>query len=147
MRSQKTWIVIADAGRARILERHAGGRLSELPDSRIEQHVPSSREIVSDKQGTTMVSGGAERHAYSPRHDPHREAKRHFIERLAAQLDAHVANGDVDRIVLVAPPQALGDLRAALSDAAVKRVIGEVHKDLTKTPDHEIDSHLGDVIL
>ena len=50
------------------------------------------------------------------------------------------------RIVLVAAPSALGDLRAALPSAVRAKVTGEVAQDLTKTPDAEVASHLKDVL-
>jgi protein required for attachment to host cells len=52
-----------------------------------------------------------------------------------------------DRLVIVAAPSALGDLRAALSEQVRAKVIREIAKDLTKTPDSEVAGHLGDVIV
>ena len=42
----------------------------------------------------------------------------------------------------MAPPQALDNLRAALGQHAKALVAGEVAKDLTNLPDHELPSHL-----
>lgn len=146
MQGHSTWIVIADAGRARILERQKrNGPLREVDGARLEQHVPLSHDIGDDRPGRTMVSGGAVRHAYSTPTDPHREAKRDFIKALAHRLDEDLATGAFDKLILIAPPQALGDLRAALSAPVARRVIGELHKDLTKTPDHEIAPHLAEL--
>lgn len=146
MQAHNTWIIIADASRARILERqNRNGPLREVEGARLEQHVPPSHEIGDDRPGRTMVSGGAVRHAYTARTDPHREAKRDFIKDLARRLDESLTTGAFDKLILIAPPQALGDLRAALSAPVARRVIGELHKDLTKTPDHEIAPHLADL--
>jgi protein required for attachment to host cells len=143
MKARRIWVLIADGSRARILEQIGkGAPLSEVAGSRIETHVPPSRDIVSDKQGSTMVSGGARRHAYTPHTDPHREAKRDFLQGIAARLEKDVAADAFDDLVLVAPPQALGDLRSALSPHVASRVVREVTKDLTKVPDHEIPDHL-----
>jgi protein required for attachment to host cells len=143
MKPKRTWVLIADASRARILEQiGTGADLHEVAGTRIEVHIPAARDIVSDKQGTTMISGGATRHAYTPHTDPHREAKRRFLISLAARLEQSLAAGAFDCLVLVAPPQALGDLRAAMSAHLAERVIREIDKDLTKVPDHEIPGHL-----
>ena len=45
---------------------------------------------------------------------PHRELKRDFAVRLAKMLDQRCREHAFDRLVLVAPPTALGDLRSAL---------------------------------
>lgn len=148
MKLNRTWILIADAGRSRVLQRDGkNGRLEEVEGCRLEEHIPPTHEIVADRQGRTMVSGGANRHAYAQRTDPHREAKRTFVQRVAATLDGHLAAGDFDRLIVVAPPQALGDLRSALSPQVAARVTGDLDKDLTKVPDHEVTGHLGDLLL
>ena len=46
-----------------------------------------------------------------------------------------------DRLVIVAAPSALGDLRPAISEQVRAKVTGEVAKDLTKTPDGEVAGH------
>jgi protein required for attachment to host cells len=51
-----------------------------------------------------------------------------------------------DRLILVAAPSALGDLRAALSPEVRAKVVAEVPKDLTKTPDAAVVEHLSDVL-
>ncbi len=143
MKPKRTWVLIADASRARILEQIGNdASLHEVAGTRIEVHIPPARDIVSDKQGTTMISGGATRHAYTPHTDPHREAKRRFLTSLAARLDQSLAANAFDALVLVAPPQALGDLRAAMSEHLAGRVSREIAKDLTKVPVHDIPGHL-----
>lgn len=51
-----------------------------------------------------------------------------------------------DRLVLVAPSSALGDLREALSDSVRSLVRAELDKDLTKTPIAELPEHLDAVL-
>ena len=36
----------------------------------------------------------------------------------------------------------IGELKGALSEATVKSVVNELHKDLTKVPDHDLAAHL-----
>jgi protein required for attachment to host cells len=147
MKPKRIWVVIADGSRVRILEQIGkGAQLAEVAGTQVEIHIPPSRDIADDKLGTTMVSGGATRHAYTAHTDPHREAKRHFLKGIADRLEQGVAEGAFDQLMLVAPPQALGDLRAAIGRHVAGRVIGEVGKDLTKVPDHEIAGHLGEVV-
>ncbi len=79
-----------------------------------------------------------------PRTDPREQMKRGYLEMLADQLDEKLQAGAFDRLVVVAPPQALGMLRGAFSDRVKGAVSGELAKDLTKTPNHELGSHLED---
>ncbi len=147
MKPTTTWILIADGGRARIFANHGPGKGIEAVDGAefSADHRPD-HEIVSDKRGRTHELVGVTRHAIEPHTDPHRELKRAFSERLAAMLDEKLAKKAYDRVILVAPPVTLGDLRAALS-AHVKAVLyAELDKDLTKTPVVELPQHLGAVL-
>lgn len=105
----------------------------------------ATHDLVSDREGRAHESVGASRSAMEARSDPHRELKRKFADRLAGELAS--ALGKYDRLILVAAPVTLGDLRSAISDHVRAKVMGEVDLDLTKTPDHEIAAHLKDFVL
>ena len=57
------------------------------------------------------------------------------VDAFTALCDAH----DVREVVLVAPPRALATIRKIASKSLHDRVIGEIDKDLTKHPVHEIE--------
>jgi protein required for attachment to host cells len=147
MKPTTTWILIADGARARVFANLGPGKGIEAVDgAAFDADHRSDHELASDKLGRTHESVGVTRHAIEPHHDPHRELKRAFSERLAAMLDAKLGAKAYDRVVLVAPPTMLGDLRAALSDHVRAAVYAELDKDLTKTPIHELPKHLGAVM-
>jgi protein required for attachment to host cells len=52
-----------------------------------------------------------------------------------------------DRLVIVAPPVTLGDLRTAISDQVRALVVGEIARDLTKIPNSEVAEHLEEVLI
>lgn len=140
------WALIADAQHARILEREApAGAWRERMEDRIEITDPPSRAMGSDRPGRSQESASAARHAIEPRTDPHREAKRAFAVRLADQLEA--ASGSYARLLLVAPPAFLGDLREALGDAARRKLRGTLDKDLTALPLADLGPRLDEVRL
>jgi protein required for attachment to host cells len=147
MKPTTTWILIADGARARIYANHGPGKGVEAVEGAefAGDHRPD-REIMSDKPGRTFESVGTTRHAIQPHHDPHRELKRDFSEELAAMLEQQLAQKAFDRVILVAPPPMLGDLRAALSDHVQAVVYAELDKDLTKVPQAELAGHLGSVL-
>lgn len=148
MKQLRTWILIADGARARILENH-GPNHSLVPVGGMEFSADHSatHELVSDRQGRSFSSAGHGRSAIESRSDPHRELKAHFAHHLADVLSHEFENGHFHRLILVAAPVTLGDLRAAISDHVRATVIGEIAHDLTKTPNHEIPGHLKDLLL
>lgn len=147
MKATRSWIVVADGARARILENTGPGKgLTALPDQEMHQsHVPT-RDINADRPGRSHDRMGPQRHAMEPPSDAHREDKRRFAEELAQRLNSAAQSNSYDRLVLVAPAKTLGDLRQALSKEAAAKVEGELSKDLTPIPDHELAGHLGGVI-
>ena len=60
---------------------------------------------------------------------------RKAVDAFTALCDAH----DVREVVLVAPPRALATIRKIASKSLHDRVVGEIDKDLTKHPVHEIE--------
>ncbi len=147
MKPTTTWILIADGARARIFANHGPGKgIEAVAGTEFDSDHRPDRELTSDKPGRTHEFVGETRHAIQPHHDPHRELKRAFSERLAAMLDERLAAKAYDRVVLVAPPVTLGDLRSALSAHVKAAVYAELDKDLTKTPVHELPEHLGAVM-
>jgi len=147
MKPTTTWILIADAARAQIYANHGPGKgIEAVEGAEFDADHRPTRDILSDRPGRTYESAGVSRHAISPHHDPHRELKREFAARLAAVLDQRLAEKVYDRVILVAPPATLGDLREALSRHVRAVLYAEIDKDLTKTPVTELPAHLGAVL-
>jgi protein required for attachment to host cells len=147
MKPTITWILIADGARARLYSNSGPGKgIEAVPGGVIEGDHRPDHELVRDGLGRTFESVGETRHAIQPRTDPHRELKRDFSKELAAMLDQRLAAKAFDRLVLVAPPSALGDLRAALPAHMKPHIYAELNKDLTKTPAAELPQHLAAVL-
>lgn len=140
---QRVWVVVADGEHARVVSPtvSAGQFATRQAVDSAQAHQQSS-DLGSDRPGRVNESVGGARHAVAPRSDPHRKAKHEFAVAVAHQVNAEVAQGGIDRIVLVAPDHALRALRAALSLQAAELVVGELAKDLTKVPDGELGGHL-----
>ncbi len=147
MKPTRTWILIADGARARILQNDGPGKGVHAVAGGVlhGDHAPT-HEIKSDREGRSYSSVGPGRSAIEAHSDPHRELKRKFARELADVLAQGLQRQAYDRLVIVAAPSALGDLRAAVSDQVRAKVTGEVAKDLTKTPDAEVAGHLKDVL-
>lgn len=143
MKATRTWILVADGARARILEQVGpGGDLHPLEGAKFSTASKPSRELGTDRPGRVRESVGHQRHAIEPRYDPHRGLETLFAHQLADILSIRLREGLFDRLIIVAPPVMLGDLRSALAKPLQEALIGEIAKDLTKTPNGEILEHV-----
>jgi protein required for attachment to host cells len=143
----KTWILIADAAHARVLQTHGHGKpLIPVPDFEMHAELPRSHDLGSDRPTRTQDSMGSSRHAVEPRVDPHRELKRGFAVRVAERLEVAVTANDFDRLVIAAPPTMLGDIRHALHKRVKDLIVAEVAKDLVKIADRDLPPHFANVV-
>jgi protein required for attachment to host cells len=147
MKPTRTWILIADGARARILQNDGPGKGLQALEGRVwhGDHA-ATHELVSDRTGRAFSSTGPSRSAIEPHFDPHRQLKRNFAHRLADALADGWRDRAYDRLIIVAAPSALGDLRAALTPEVRATVMAEVPKDLTKIADAAVAEHLKDVL-
>lgn len=70
----------------------------------------------------------------------HAQDKDKFAAWVAEQLNNNVAS--YDELVLVGPAHTLGVIHKHLNKQAAAKVVGELDKDLTKTPEHDLQPHL-----
>jgi protein required for attachment to host cells len=139
----RSWIVVADSTRARILrlEHRALTELEDLvhPESRAADH-----DLVSDRGGRTFDSsrqGG--RHAMEPQHTPKQVEIDNFARELAQRLDAARAKGEFDELILIAAPQFLGQLSAHLDEVTRRLVTRRIDKNLARHGLDDIADTLG----
>jgi protein required for attachment to host cells len=147
MKPKRTWVLIADGGHAKVFEREGpGATLAPVKDMTFSADLPANRDILTDRPGRDFESHGRGRHAMENRSDPHRALKREFAKKLGGILKTKLVEKRFDRLVLVAPPPALGDLRDALPKSVLAKVTAELAHDLVKTPHSELPRHLKDVL-
>ncbi len=147
MKPIRTWIVVADGARARFLVNEGPGRgLSEALPEKTGAPLRPTREYGTDRPGRVFESADGARHAMEPRVDWHRFEKQRFARSVARVIDRGANDRSFDRLILIAPPKTLGDLRAVLGHASRDAVHGELAKDLTKVSIHDLPAHLKDVL-
>lgn len=147
MAKSTTWILIADSAKARLIEQDPDAReFKALSSEAFEGERGTSKEIASDRPGRTFDSGGQGRHAMEPSSDPQRHAKFAFARDLARHLDEADTHQRFDRLILIAAPQTLGDLRSMLPDRVQAKVVREIDKDLTSIPLQHLAKHLDPVL-
>jgi protein required for attachment to host cells len=142
-KNETTWLIVADGRRARIFSVRVGDTgLTELHDMIGDDRM--TRDIGTDRPGRGQERGPAVRHGIEPRIDWHRQAKQQFARQVAERVNEAGLKGGYDRLVVVAPAEALGDLRKVLGKHALDKLSAEVEKDLTHFTPHELVDHLSD---
>lgn len=142
MKKTRLWYVIADGGRARFVARDDNGAFRTMASFVSTDLHGRSRDLGLDRPARVKESASPARHAIEPRRDLHAAAKEDFIKVVAEQIEAEHDRGQFDRLMLVAPPGILTELKKALSKPVAKLVASDLQKDLTKVPDHDLDGHL-----
>jgi protein required for attachment to host cells len=148
-----TWILIADGARARLLEQERKSRhFNPTSEQEFFGSRAQSKEIASDDRGRSFdsaargqpgdVGTGGHRHGMEPRTDPQRYAEYAFARDLSDHLEKAANEHRFDRLVLVAAPKALGDLRDLLPKTVHGKIVAEIDKDLTNVPTRDLGKHL-----
>lgn len=143
MSTKKTWVLVADAGRARVFEKS-----DQRPDlvlvEGLDLHhpIPKTSDMVRDSLPRTFDSVGPGRHAITPKSDPHRAEKKDFAKTLAQILEKGRAAAAYEHLIIVAPPQMMGDLHGCLPDSVKGSLKGELLLDLTRASISEIARRL-----
>ena len=143
MKQNRTWIVVADGGQARILLYTARQKgVQQLPNSEFhDPHLPT-HELMTDRQPRVQESVGAARHAVEPRIDPHEQREKQFLARLAVHLETAEQHGEFEHLVVVAPATALGELRKEFSPALKKRIFAEIAHDYAHQSNDYVYHHI-----
>ena len=150
MKNPRIWYVIADGGRARIVQKRdqqtdsqdAYDTLQEMVSKDIHR---ASHDLGTGRPGRVHESAGAAHHAVEPRQDLHAAEKQNFGAEVAAWLTAANKRSEFDALILVAPARALGDIRKALDEPTKSKITSELQKDLTKVPNADLAAHFAAV--
>ena len=103
---------------------------------------PPSHEQGTERPG--RISKGSRtggRSAVEPT-DWHLLEEQHFVRTVAAAMERLVRVSKVKKLVVVAPPRTLAELRVAFHPDVKACIVAEVNKDLTKHPVGEIERYL-----
>jgi len=137
-------IVVADSSRARIFTTDSpSSPLNEIetmahPEGRIHE-----QDMVSDLPGKDSgQGGGAGGHAYQDETEPKQQEVIDFAKRIADYLDDTRKTNKLGRLLIVAAPAFLGELRKQMSEQTNEFVVFESAKNLTQHSVEDIRNHL-----
>lgn len=137
-----TWVVVADGTRARLFNRHKNRKLEEFDTLLSPGHRLHEGDLVSDRDGRAYDADGAGRHGVGNRNTVKDHEMANFAKRLAVRLDEGRNAGDLERLVLIAPPRFLGQLRNHLSAPSAGLVALTIDKELTTLSAEKLESHV-----
>jgi protein required for attachment to host cells len=137
-----TWVLVADGSRARLLTREKSGALTEAetfvcPETRLKDD-----ELISDRAGRSFDSRGSGRHGMEPRTSQHDQVAMEFARQIAGRLEELRVSGQIEKLVLIAAPAFLGQLRAKLSDGTSQLVALSIDKDLSRQDLSQIEGQI-----
>ncbi|MBY0381760.1 MAG: host attachment protein [Xanthobacteraceae bacterium] len=137
-------VLIADGRKALFLRNEGDGMFPNLVTARVFKDInPPTREQGSDRPGRVHESLSSRRSGIEGT-DWHTLEEHKFVAEVTAALERYVRDENPKKVILVAPPRVLGDLRSQLAADVKKRVVAEIEKDLTKHPVNEIEKYLLD---
>jgi protein required for attachment to host cells len=132
-------VLVAD-GRKMLFFRNRGDRMA--PNLEAEtvklQDNPADRDQASDAPGRAFNSVGSHRSAMEQT-DFHDLEEARFAAEAADLLKRRALANDFEKLIVVAPPTALGEMRKHYHKEVQSRLVGEIAKDLANHPVPEIE--------
>jgi protein required for attachment to host cells len=141
-----TWILVAHRGGARLFENAGPGTGMKLlediphPEGRLK-----SGEINADRPGRAFDTF-SRRHGMSQEHEAADQVSLMFAKHLCDKLEKARAENRFGKLVLVAEPRLLGELRAALNKPTAALVSATLDKDLIAIDNSDLPKHLAGVV-
>ena len=133
--SSKYWILVADSGRARILElRKKPREFRQVQELVSESRHLSSRDMVSDASGRAFHAKVPASHSKQQRTDAHDQAEQAFSRMLVGKLEKAASLKAFEHLVLIADPKTLGRVRQYLSKSLSGMVTNELNLDVVGMP-------------
>jgi len=143
---KKTWILIANASRARLLERRSADHaLIELAD-----FVYPAKNLIDEAAGGDLTGAAGKGHGRTghagTQFEPHTEvkdkARANFARQLADYLNQGVTEQRCEALLLIASSPMLGEIKPLLSSAASSILERAVAGDLTRYQHAELQERV-----
>lgn len=138
------YIIVADGGEGVIFKRNSlQNKLEIIKDFFSEDSHKHNRDLDADRQGRTFDSVGQGHHAIDVKITNQDKAKIELIKNIVNEVKEHYQQSNFDELIIIAPPEALGNFREQFSKHAHQIPISRtIEKDLTKLSSDQVISHL-----
>ncbi|KJZ08764.1 MULTISPECIES: host attachment protein [Halomonas] len=139
-----TYIVVADASRARIFTR-TGRKLNEVESLVHAEGRLHEGDLVTDKGGDVHESSATASRQAGGEEVATQHHEVIFAREVADRLYRARVDNSMEKLIMVAPPRFLGHLRDKLDAPTAKLVIHSLSKDLTKADCDKITDAVDDL--
>jgi protein required for attachment to host cells len=141
-----TWIVAADAGRARIFaETDRNHPLQEVEDMissaarmRVSDQLSDKMSPVSAGSSSHGTGGALPSNQYQPQQSPEEREAEMFAKSICGFLLKSYQDGKFQKLELIAEPKFLGVLRMNLDAQLKPQVSREINKDYSQFSGHQL---------
>jgi protein required for attachment to host cells len=137
-----TWVAVLDGAKSLLFEDKG---FTDAPDLHLldkEQYDPvPDREIKTDAPGRQPDTGTNHRSAMEET-DFHDQAEQRFVCNFAETLNHAALKRRFDRLIVMAPPRAIGWLRGCLHEETARRIVKELTGDYTNHPTLKLEALL-----
>ena len=125
------WVVVADGEKALFLRNEGDEVYPNLEVFReFKEENPRTHDQGTDRPGR-FNDGPSPHKSAVEETDWHRIEKERFAKEIAGRLYKAAHRGDFQRLVIVAPPLVMGEMRKELHKEVQDRLIAEIPKTLT----------------
>ncbi len=132
------WIAVLDGAKAIVMVNEGTAFEPRLKVLRtLAQENPPTHELGRDRPGRVNDGSGQHKSAVEAP-DLHKRAENAFIAEVMDALERHAEKGAFEKIVLAAPPVALGTARQQIGQALKQRIVLEIAADYVKMPTQDI---------
>ncbi len=137
MRIPNDAVVLVADGRKSLYFRNEGDAafLKLVVEDKSFRPNPAHHEQASDAAGRAMNTRGSSMTEV----DFHVQEETRFAADIAEDLKARALAGEFETLIVVAPPEALGELRKRYHKEVARRIVAEVPKDLVNLPVDQIE--------
>ena len=140
--SHNTVVLVADGRKMLFLRNEGDGEYPNLTvEHAEEQENPATNDQVTDRAGRASSPQGASQSSVGGA-DAHQVEEDRFAADTAALLKKRALARDYEKLIVVAPPRTLGQLRKHYHKEVSDRLVGELDKDLTGHPIPDIEKAL-----
>ena len=143
MKSIKTWVLLANSQVARIVVNEGPGKGFQVVEGAQWVADPAIEHADAATMSYSRVGEGQRR---VERSSPKVKAEADFASQLGAHLAQELHKGSYERLLIVAAPHMLGELRHHLSKEVSGITIAQIPKDLVVSDLKALPSLLGNHI-
>jgi len=130
LKKTKYWVIAANSGSAEIFAVEPGKSIELIQQINFPEGRMKGREILSDRPGRSFDKMGSARHALGTKTSLHTHEQQVFAHELCTLLRKGCEEQLFERLVMIAPPEFLGDLRKILPENVKRFLFQEINKEI-----------------